>query len=262
MGRHGDDAYAAEVPPGPRRRRRGAHAAPSRFPASWVLGVSLALVNVFLLGADLIRLRAARSGRPLGLFADSRWAGSLDGSYSELAGHGVLLVAAVLLVLVWRERRAAVYGVWALVLGVIVADDFLLLHERLGGMLVREFGLPAIAGLRPQDLGELLVWAVPMAVLGAALLVAHLRARGLVRRHSWTLIALMAALVGFAVVVDMAPFVLSPWLSAGMRTVLTRTETTGELGVMTLVLIAAHHMTRSRTAAASGQPLPAAPPRD
>ncbi|WP_430785339.1 hypothetical protein [Actinoplanes sp. G11-F43] len=227
--------------PGQRRRRPGAHAAPPRFrPSWWILAVSLALVNVFLLVANVVKIRAK------GHFTDRRWAGHLDGSYSELLGHVTLLAAAVVLIIIWRERHSTAHGVWALVLGFLVADDFLLLHEHFGGLLARTVGLPSVIGLRPQDLGELLAWAGPMAVLGSAVLITHVRARGFARRHSWTLLALMAALAGFAVVVDMAPFVLKPWLSTREYVALTLTETAGELGVMTLFLIAAQHMLQSR----------------
>jgi hypothetical protein len=46
---------------------------------------------------------------------------------------------------------------------VIFFDDYLQIHERLGGLLVRNFRLIIVFGLREQDVGELLAW-VTMAV--------------------------------------------------------------------------------------------------
>ncbi|WIM73288.1 hypothetical protein QP028_07285 [Corynebacterium suedekumii] len=73
-------------------------------------------------------------------------------------------------------RRIGVYAAWGVVMAAIVIDDMLQLHERVGEVLVREFDLPAIGGLRPQDSGELAVWGELAGVLGIGLLIAHIRA--------------------------------------------------------------------------------------
>jgi hypothetical protein len=78
---------------------------------------------------------------------------SEDGSVAELFGHLQLLAAVVALVLVWRATRVSVYAAWALAFTALVADDFFQIHERVGKMLIDSFSLPAVAGLRAQDLG-------------------------------------------------------------------------------------------------------------
>ncbi|MCK7497594.1 MAG: hypothetical protein MZW92_47545 [Comamonadaceae bacterium] len=58
-----------------------------------------------------------------------------------------------------------VYAAWAALFAYIVADDSLELHERGGEWLSMAAALPAFGGLRPQDLGELLVLGTAGVVL-------------------------------------------------------------------------------------------------
>ncbi len=102
---------------------------------------------------------------------------------------------------------------WSAVFLWVLADDAASIHERLGEQLGARLGLPALAGLDPQDLGELLVMA---AAGGLALLLvgaAHRGTRGPERQLSWRLLALLALLAGFGVGLDMAASALrSGWL--------------------------------------------------
>jgi len=206
-----------------------------------VLAVPLLAVDAMLLAAYVIHVVGIEVGAPV--LASTAWNGNLDGSYVELFGHLQLILVVVALLVIFNRRRTAVYGVWALVFCTLVADDFLRLHERGGHALVRGLSLPAAGGLRPQDLGELTVWAVGAVILGPALLAAHLLATATARRHSSTLTALVLALAAFVVIMDMLHQATDHRLPVAVGRALTLTETAGELIVMTLMLLAAYRMT-------------------
>jgi hypothetical protein len=135
-------------------------------------------------------------------------------------------------------RRSFTFAVWTAILVTLVVDDFFQIHERVGAQLVRDFDLPAVAGLRPQDLGELLVWAVFAAVLGSALLLAYYTASQEDRRHSRALFGWLCVLAFFAVVIDMVDVIVEPYVSHLVSLALTLTETAGELVGMTLIVLA------------------------
>ncbi|WP_146067369.1 hypothetical protein [Arthrobacter sp. SX1312] len=171
-------------------------------------------------------------------FDDPRWNGDLDGSYAELAGHGVLVIASLLLVaLALRLRSGWAYGAWALVLAGLAVDDFFLLHERGGEHLAAALSLPSVLNLRPVDLGELLVWAAEAAILGMVLVLAHAASSHSVRRDSWSLLALMVVLALFAVLIDMVHIAVESGISQRANSIFALVETAGELGVMALILL-------------------------
>ncbi|MBG6216153.1 hypothetical protein IWX75_000590 [Arthrobacter sp. CAN_A6] len=200
----------------------------------WLTGGVLAVVSLGVLIGNVQHLRRVRG------FEDSKWNGDLDGSYAELAGHGVLVIASLLLVaLTLRLRSGWAYGAWALVLAGLVVDDFFLLHERGGEYLAGVLSLPSVLNLRPVDLGELIVWAAEAAVLGIVLIRAHLASSRGVRRDSWSLLALMVVLALFAVLIDMIHIAVESGISQRSNNIFGLAETAGELGVMALILLRA-----------------------
>lgn len=200
--------------PDPRGPRSG-----DRSRATLVLGTALVVVDVLLIVGNVVHLRVGESNAFLHpVFADPAWNGYFDNSYAELFGYAQLVCAVVALGFVWRDQRAGVYAAWVLVLLAVLADDLLLLHERGGEELVSAWDLPAVAGLRSQDLGELAVWGLLTVVCLPALLIAHLRAGQRDRRNSWILLGLTAVLAVPAVLVDMLAVVLAPHVPiAGLR---------------------------------------------
>lgn len=209
---------------------------PGRVPR--VLLAALLAVDLLLLVGNLLHLRVNEPHEPVDpVFSRSVWNGSLDGSHVEMAGHGQLAVAAALLIGAGVVRRSAVPAAWGGFLVAVVADDVLRLHERLGAVVVRRLDLEPVAGLRAADQGELAVWAVGAAGLLPGLLLCHRRCEGADRRLSAALFRLLAALAVFAVLLDMAHIALAPSHQSAPDVVLTLAETTGELGVMTAMLL-------------------------
>lgn len=212
------------------------------FTPRWVrVVVAVALVlDVLVLFGDVFAYLNRRGVAILpGIF--EQWLdASEDGSVAELYGHLQLLAAVIALVLVWRATRVGVYAAWALAFAALVADDFFQIHERVGERLVDTFSLPAVAGLRAQDLGELLVWAVAGIVLGGLLVVTHLRASPRHRSDSWLLAAATGFLALFAVGLDMVDAVVKRLTGQGTLTsLMDYAESAGELLTMTLMLFVA-----------------------
>lgn len=205
---------------------------------------TLVVLDGLLLLASVIHFfakRAAGPGDPI--FVNSVWNGGSDASYIEMLGHIQLVAAVVMLFFLWSGNRVTVYLAWALVFSVLVADDLLRLHERGGVALVGSIGLPSIAGLRAQDLGELVIWAMIAAPLGVLLVMAHFRARRTDRSNSSILFLSVVLLAVFAVVLDMIDSAVGDFVPGAVKSLLTFTETAGELGVMSLMLLLVQRMT-------------------
>jgi hypothetical protein len=87
-------------------------------------------------------------------------------------------------------------------------DDAFQVHERLGRRTANALALQPIAGLRPQDLGELTVWMVFGSVLLAGTLAGFARSAREDRNNGLLLLGAFASLVLFAVVADMVHIVV------------------------------------------------------
>jgi len=101
---------------------------------------------------------------------------SRDRSMGEIVNYGLEFVACVLFLLSYFENRSPVLVFLSLLMAFIWFDDSARYHERIGALMVGTFGLPAFAGLRPQDTGEVVAWALAGLIL-ALMLVLGLRHR-------------------------------------------------------------------------------------
>ncbi len=229
----------------PARERTARHLTP----LALVLGSSAVAADVVLVAAGVLHHYVGREG-PLGFLSLAPFDGNRDRSLIELAGNLQLLLASILLLWIAvaparkaeRFLAAAVYGAWGLVLLAITGDDFLAVHEGAGRALASGLDFPSVFGLRPQDLGELLVWAMAAAALGVPLIVTHLISRGRPRRDSNVFIGLAVLLVLFAVGLDMMHFVLEEYLPKLALSAMEQAEIAGELGAMTLMMVWAVHV--------------------
>lgn len=189
-------------------------------------------VGVLLLLANVVHLGSERGDA----FASRAWNGEADGSVIEIVGHVQLVGAAALLLVLAVRRRATLFAAWSAVLVVMAADDLLRIHERGGAWFRDRLELPAVAGLRAQDLGELAVWALLAGVLVPWLVASHRRSPQVHRAVSTRLATLVGLLAVVAVGVDMLGIALSPHVPPVVSTTVTLVETAGELFGMTLVL--------------------------
>lgn len=103
-------------------------------------------------------------------FASDRWDLSLEGSYAEWYGHVIEAAIVVVLLALFRRHGQFHYLAWAATFLYVGIDDTIQIHEHAGVDLVRLLGgHDSQFGIRHQDIGELLSWAVAGAIFGYVL---------------------------------------------------------------------------------------------
>ena len=126
------------------------------------------------------------------------WNGGIDGSLMEFFGLLQLGAAAVLLLRrgLWDSAHR-VLAAWGGVFLLLIADDLLRIHERVGSRLALDRLLPWLRATTAQELGGLLFWAVSGLPLVSGLVYLHRRSVARARAESW---ALLASVVPFVLV--------------------------------------------------------------
>lgn len=196
-----------------------------------------------LLAADLlliavytsIRLELQGTGRP----PPTVWDLTRDGSLAESLNLLKWSLAALFLAHAATRDRAPALMPLAAVYLVLLADDGLQLHERAGAAAAAAWGLPRIAGLRPEDAGELAAWAA----MGTVVLLLFARAwrragAGGQGRAVARLFALFLALVACGVGLDMVHSLMADGRGVVVFAV-TLAEDGGEMLFASLTVIAA-----------------------
>ena len=173
----------------------------------------------------------------------------VDGGLAEFYQYTKELWLALCLAIAFHGRRHPVLLAWSGFFGFLLLDDALRLHERMGIWLGRRFGLPAVAGLRPDDFGELLVAAVVAGSLLAVLALAWWRDRESTWRLSRRLLILTVALGVCGVIVDTL-HVIAYFRAPAISDLLAFIEDGGELLIVSL--LATHALD---LAIGSGEPL-------
>jgi len=110
-------------------------------------------------------------------------------------------IAALLLSFAVR-RRHSVFAAWAALFGYVLADDSLMLHERIGRRLAAVLEPSSAVGIPAQAAGEVVVLAIAGCALLGAITIGHRRADSSARQQSWALGQMLVALIIFGVGVD------------------------------------------------------------
>lgn len=213
-----------------------------------LLAASGAFLRVLavLLAADaaLILLHILHDLRDMGLVGGPYWLESRllliseDHGLGEIFGYGKALAIAVGFLACYLKSRAPIFACLGLTFVVILLDDSLLLHEIFGHRLATALALEPAFGLRAQDLGELLVWFVLGSVVVPSLAVGFRRSRKRAQTLASIFLVLLAALVFFALMVDMLHILLHDGFRGAYR-VWPLVEEGGELVVLSLICAAA-----------------------
>lgn len=168
------------------------------------------------------------------------WNGGIDGSLMEFFGLLQLGAAAVLLLRrgLWDSAHR-VLAAWGGVFLLLIADDLLRIHERVGSRLALDRLLPWLRATTAQELGGLLFWAVSGLVLLGGLIHLHRRSRARARTESWALLATVVPFVlvavGYVLVGAVRPGLFGgPW-----GEVAAMVRITVKLLTMTLLLVRA-----------------------
>ncbi len=215
---------------------------------------ALALLVLLLLPIPFLLVAHQLHMRGVSGFESFRWSVNRDRSYIEVLGYVQVVAAAALLLLVgWWRRQGAVYVAWALTLVLVFLDDAFGLHEAGGHWLRARPDAPRPLGLKPQDVGELLVWGGLGVLVLALLWVTHRRSPARARRDSWVLLALFAVLSAFGAGVDMVHSLVKTLVASRQLDVLVGfAEAAGEVAGMTALLAYVVHVVRRRALRPAG----------
>ncbi|NCJ07305.1 hypothetical protein GS597_12465 [Synechococcales cyanobacterium C] len=126
---------------------------------------------------------------------------SEDYSFAETHMYMKEYWVAILLFLLGITRKKFIYFSWSLMFLILLLDDALQIHERVGGSLSVYFNDKFY--LRPQDYGELLVYAIYALVLFSLIGFAYLRTDEQGKKVSKNLFVLIVILAIFGVFIDM-----------------------------------------------------------
>ena len=198
----------------------------------WVVGALLLATDAVLVVLFL--------AYKLGWASDPALLIDRDGGVAETVQYAkTLWVGLCAAGLFWRRRQPVYAALGALFLG-LLADDAGQLHEFWGARLADVLALPAVAGLRPVDLGEVLflgLWVGPVFGFGV---LAYRRSDGPARHAARWALGALAALAAFGVGADAVHQAATSLVEVrGLHTLLTLVEEGGELAVMSALAAAA-----------------------
>jgi hypothetical protein len=159
-----------------------------------------------------------------------------DRGLAEIYQYGKQAFIVGAMMVCWSRTRSVSFGVWAALFAFLLWDDSHAVHEQIGEALGAAWALPAVIGLRPRDFGEILFALAVGTVTLAALLLVHLRERGVAIVPTVNLILLLVALAVCGVVVD-AIHVVAYFGGSRFAWLLTVIEDGGELAVMSVIVV-------------------------
>lgn len=164
----------------------------------------------------------------------ARYSLETDGGPAESYQYMKQLWLALCLMTAFLRRRHLVLLAWSGFFVFLLLDDALQLHERGGLWLGRRFGFPVLAGLRPEDFGELIVAGMVGASLLLVLAGAWWRDREPTWRLSKELLILTGALAAFGVLLD-SVHVIAYFRAPMMSDPLAFIEDGGELLIVSMM---------------------------
>ncbi len=207
-------------------------------------GWSAFIVDLLVIGLFAVLAAAA----VLGMIDDVPWRLHIENDRGIVGLWGYLKWVAItgVLLLLWMRRGGPVFLGLAGVFFILLIDDALEVHERLGTFITVSAGFSDTLALRGQDFGELVSFGalglLVLSVFGPAYLASDSDAR---RQALWFL-ALVGLLAVFGVGADMlhiAAIRLTDGLTeAILGPLIAVIEDGGELLVATAILIYAVHL--------------------
>jgi hypothetical protein len=169
-----------------------------------LLGIDAFFIGVFLIHTIYVKFYNNRV--PI---LGSRWDIGRDRSYAEMFGYLKTMLIVFLLISIPRVWKRPIYVAFILIFAFVLLDDAFQVHERFGLLFAEAFDPQPFGGLRPIDLGELLIWTMVGVPLLAATAFAVVRSPKDDRGNGLLLLGALAVLALFAGVIDMAHVALS-----------------------------------------------------
>ncbi len=162
-----------------------------------------------------------------------------DGGYGEFFQYLKFGAISLLLWMSARVQKSALMGGWAAIFLMLLIDDSIKLHERLGGQFVAWFSIPSAYGLRAQDYGEIMVFLMLGAIaLAILVLTSRMDRAPAARSLSKYLLLFLVGLAFFGGLVDMAHIYVDQTygLSPKGNRMFAAVEDGGEMIVISLAL--------------------------
>jgi hypothetical protein len=163
-----------------------------------LLAVDLFFIVVFSIHALYVPLYNDR----VPILGD-KWDIDSDWSYAEMFGYLKVILILSLLISIPQVLKRPIYLAFIAIYTFVLLDDALEVHETGGFHIAEALDLQPFFGLRPIDPGELIVWTAAGLPLLAAVAFAVVRSPREDRGNGLLLLAALAVLVLFAIVVDM-----------------------------------------------------------
>ncbi len=191
------------------------------------------LLYLFILGDILfIIVHALHVWTPW--FAAYSFGIDVDGGLAEIYQYLKQFWLAACLGIVFLQTRRWAFVGWALFFGLLLLDDLLQIHERVGGVLGPKLGIPPAFGIRTKDYGEI-AWALALGLCAVGMVTMTFRSGGqMARRVSADLLCLLGALALFAVFFDTL-HTMSHFRAPALAPVLTLVEDGGEMIVVSAI---------------------------
>ncbi len=155
-----------------------------------------------------------------------------DRGYAEFFQYTKEFWIVILTLLLGIRRRKFMFLVFSCVFLYFLIDDSFALHEYYGRLLAEHYDFPALFGLRPVDLGELLVYAYFIAFFVVWVGVGYYVSDPDTRRISKTVIFLIVFFAFFGIFIDMIEIIIK---HPGVSEVLKMVEELGEMLVMSFI---------------------------
>ena len=204
----------------------------------------------------------------LGVVADLRASVGYDHAFANGYQYAKEATAAAAFGVLLARHRQPVYGALAATFALVLGDDALGLHERMGRALAGPLRLPSIREMEPVYVGELVVLTAGGLAVTGLMAATYRRSRRPARTDTRIALVGLGVLFGFGAVIDA---VHSAFQSVyGLSFLLLLVEERGELVTMSLLVAAATWSLRrvragrgralSRRASAHSVPVEPKPP--
>lgn len=187
---------------------------------------------IFLLLASLtfILLHVLKQ---IDLVADPLFNLGRERGYSALFLFGLEFCLLLLMASMALRQRQPVYFHWTTLFAYFFFDDVLEIHETVGDALAAIWSFPVLFDLRPQDWGEMIVYAATGLYFLLTLILTYPRSDAPARQFSRHLLLLVLVLVGVGIGVDMAYYMVESEL---LREAFVILEDGGEIVVISVIL--------------------------
>ncbi|MCP5368202.1 MAG: hypothetical protein H6907_04125 [Hyphomicrobiales bacterium] len=167
-------------------------------------------------------------------FKDRAFSLTADNGYAEIFEYLLLALIILAFARLAMTLRRPTFAAFTFIFVYYLADDSLRIHEQTGRFLVRTLDLPAIGGLRGQDLGELATWAMVGVPLLGFLAWSLWRSSGRERAAGLVLTAWFFALAFFGGIVDMLSIMVRH--DKYLHHVMAFLEDGGEMAVIVVIV--------------------------